>query len=111
MAMDLAKKTFQTAPDYLIAGTNFPIMTEALVAAEALTMGAPVKLDSNGKAETVATTEEDEVYGIAAEAAEANGTVVVYLSGEFFADALDYETSVTADTLKPYFRKLGIYLR
>ena len=48
MSMDLAKKTFSTQPDYLIAGTA-EIVTAAKEAAAALKRGAPVVLDGSGK--------------------------------------------------------------
>ena len=51
------------------------------------------------------------LYGIAADAADADGEVVVYLTGDFFADALPLRSDVTADILEPAFRKIGIFLK
>ena len=48
MSMDLAKKTFSTQPDYLIAG-NAEIVTAVKEASAALKRGAPVVLNSDGK--------------------------------------------------------------
>ena len=53
MSMDLAKKSFSTTPEYLIAGVAIGITTDVKAAASALTKGAPVKLDDNGKAAKV----------------------------------------------------------
>ena len=74
MSMDLAKKTFSTQPDYLIAGTA-EIVTAAKEAAAALKRGAPVVLDSSGKLAAVTVsgstgnykTEATGLYGILAE--------------------------------------------
>ena len=51
------------------------------------------------------------MYGIAATAAEAAEEVVVYLTGEFFADAITLPEGVTADTLAKAFRNIGIFLK
>ena len=51
------------------------------------------------------------LYGIAAHAADAEGEVVIYLTGDFFAAALPLREDVTEDILKPAFRKLGIFLK
>ena len=48
MSMDLAKKTFSTQPDYLIAG-NAEIVTAVKEASAALKRGAPVVLNRDGK--------------------------------------------------------------
>ncbi len=110
MAMDLAKQTFSTEPDYLIAGANVAIETKAKTAAGAISKGAPVKLDSNGKAAAV-TASGDTLYGIAAEDAVADASVVIYLTGEFFADKLALPTGVTAADLETGFRNIGIFLK
>lgn len=51
------------------------------------------------------------IYGIAATAAEATEEIVVYLTGEFFADAITLPEGVTADTLAKAFRNIGIFLK
>lgn len=118
MSMDLAKKTFSTEPDYLIAGTA-EINTAVKVAAAAVKRGAPVILDNNGKAAQVPTTSSgdnikaktDGLYGIVADDAEADEEVVIYLSGEFFGDSLVLPENVTVDALEVAFRNIGIYLK
>ena len=110
MAMNLAKQTSSFTPDYLIAGANVAIETKVKTAAAAIDKGAPVKLDANGKAAKV-TSASDVLYGITAESAAADGLVVVYLTGEFFADKLALETGVTAAALETAFRNIGIFLK
>ncbi|MBO6267591.1 MAG: DUF2190 family protein [Clostridium sp.] len=110
MGMNLAKQTFSTEPDYLIAGANVAIETTAKTAAGAISKGAPVKLDSNGKAAAV-SAKADTLYGIAAEDAAADEPIVIYLSGEFFADKLALPDGVTAADLEVGFRNIGIFLK
>jgi hypothetical protein len=121
-------------PENLIAGNGYPMEREALPVTEGETIqrGAPVKLvDGAVSAVTLEeataadaddiipakTTEENTVaglYGIAAESVEdaaAGAAIVVYLTGDFLSDRLVLEEGVTADMLKPEFRKLGIFLK
>lgn len=110
MSMDLARKEFTNSPDYLLAGTTIRVTTAIKEAAADLATGAPVKLDSNGKAAKI-TANTDTPYGIVADSAKSGDEVVVYLTGEFFADALVYETGVTAAGLEVAFRNIGIFLK
>lgn len=119
MSMDLAKKTFSTQPDYLIAGTA-EIVTAAKEAAAALKRGAPVVLDGSGKLAAVTVvsggpgtykTEATGLYGILAEDVKSGEQGVVYLSGEFFANALVLPANGSAADLEVPFRALGIFLK
>ena len=111
MSMDLAKKTFSTQPDYLIAG-NAEIVTAVKEASAALKRGAPVVLNSDGKLAAISvsgssapyTVTTTGLYGILAED-------VAYLSGEFFADALVLPANATAADVEVPLRNLGIYLK
>ena len=60
---------------------------------------------------TAAENTAEGLYGIAAQAATEDEETVVYLTGEFFAAAIEWPTNVTEAMLKPYFRKLGIFLK
>ena len=112
MSMELEKQTFSTSPEYLIAGSTIRITTGVKEAAANLDKGAPVILDSSGKAAKVTTsTGATGLYGIVADSAKSGADVVVYLTGEFFADALVLETGVTAATLEVPFRNIGIFLK
>ena len=59
MSMDLAKKTFSTQPDYLIAG-NAEIVTAVKEASAALKRGAPVVLNSDGKLAAISVSGSSE---------------------------------------------------
>ncbi len=119
MSMGLARQSFSLEPEYLIAGTTIRTKTGVKTAAVALEKGTPVILDSDGKAAKVtATTSGDKttvsttgLYGIVADSAEKDEDVVIYLTGEFFADALVLETGVTAGDLEVAFRNMGIFLK
>jgi hypothetical protein len=113
----------QSVPVKFFAG-EYPVVTAVkAVAAE------PVKLTDNGiepvvkvaaseAASGTSTPAKSEyenttagIYGIAATAAEATEEIVVYLTGEFFADAITLPEGVTADTLAKAFRNIGIFLK
>ena len=110
MSMELAKEAYSTSPAYLVAGTTVPIVTKTKEASAALSAGAPVAIAS-GKVGLYTGAEGQVLYGIAAEAAASGDDVPVYLTGEFFADALAYETGVTSDTVELAFRNIGIFLK
>ena len=120
----------QTSPVNFFAG-DYPVATAVREVASGKTVKKydPVKL-TNGKVEPVvkveasaadsgsttpAKTEYENttagIYGIAADDAAAGEEVVVYLTGEFFADAINLPDSVTVDTLTTAFRKIGIFLK
>ena len=88
MSMDLAKKTFSTQPDYLIAG-NAEIVTAVKGASAALKRGAPVVLNSDGKLAAISvsgssapyTVTTTGLYGILAEDVASGEDGIVYLSG------------------------------
>jgi hypothetical protein len=111
MSMELAEKTYATDPEYLIAGVNIGIATAAKTAAEAVEKGAPVIRNSDGKIAKVTDAASTELYGIAADSAKAGEEAVIYLTGEFFRDALALEDGVTADALELPFRNIGIFLK
>lgn len=124
----------QSVPVKFFAG-EYPVVTavKAVAAGKSVKQYEPVKLTDNGIEPVVkvaaseavsgtSTTAKSEyenttagIYGIAATAAEAAEEVaeevVVYLTGEFFADAITLPEGVTADTLAKAFRNIGIFLK
>lgn len=90
---------------------DFPIAKEVGEVAEGETVRqyAPVIKTAGGFKEATAAG-LDELYGIAADDST-DGGVVCMLTGEFFADGLTLPDGVTAEVLKPAFRKLGIFLK
>jgi hypothetical protein len=123
MSMNLAKQSFSTAPEYFIAGTTVGIVSAVKEASAAVKAHGPVLLDSDGKVKPVTTSTTGSgdnavttvpttgIYGIATEAAASGGEVVVYLTGEFFADSLALETGVTAADVEIALRNIGIFLK
>lgn len=90
---------------------DFPIAKEVGEVAEGETVRqyAPIIKTAGGFKEATAAG-LDELYGIAADDST-DGGVVCMLTGEFFADGLTLPEGVTAEALKPAFRKLGIFLK
>jgi hypothetical protein len=90
---------------------DFPVAKEVGEVAEGETVRqyAPVIKTAGGFKEATAAG-LDELYGIAADDST-DGGVVCMLTGEFFADGLTLPEGVTAEALKPAFRKLGIFLK
>ena len=94
MSMDLARKTFSCEPEYFIAGTHTPVLL------------------AEGKVTPVAEAAKlSGLYGVTAEAAKSGEDAIIYLSGEFFADALALPAGMTAADVEVPLRNLGIYLK
>lgn len=114
MSMNLAKQTFSTAPDYLIAGPAETTTAVKTTAAD-LKRGAPVVLDADGKLAAITVADgavtTTGLYGIMAEDAKTGEEGIVYLSGEFFADALVLPDGATAASVEVALRNLGIFLK
>lgn len=106
-------KSYEMTPENFYAGT-MAIGKEGLNVKEGETIEAMalVKLEDG---EAVAYTADDASagtipYGIAV-SDEENGSVVVYLTGEFFGDALKLPEGVEVETVKPLLRENGIFLK
>ena len=110
MSMELAKESYSTSPEYLIAGTAVPVVARVKEAAAAVKAGAPVAI-ADGKVGLYTAADGQVLYGIAADAATSGEEVAVYLAGEFFTDALVLESGVTADAIELAFRNIGIFLK
>lgn len=98
-------------PKMVNAGT-FPVVTDSGTVAEGETIIElmPVVLGADGKIKAVTADTVANVYGLAAENAEAGEEVVFYLSGEFFGDSIEVPAGTTAADFKAPFRKLSIFL-
>ena len=114
MSMDLAQKTFTCSGKHLIAGTA-KIVTATKETAVDLKCGAPVVLDASGKLAAITATEgkvtTDGLYGIMAEDAVGGEAGIVYLSGEFFADALVLPDGASVSDVEVALRNIGIFLK
>lgn len=111
MSMDLARKTFSCEPEYFIAGTNIRIATAVKEAGADLSAHTPVLL-VEGKVTPVAEAAKlTGLYGVTAEATKSGEDAIIYLSGEFFADALVLPAGMTAADVEVPLRNLGIYLK
>ncbi len=98
-------------PKMIHAG-DYPVVTDSGTVAENNTLLKlmPVTLGTDGKLSAVTADTAADVYGIAAESAEAGEEAVIYLTGQFFGEALEVPEGTTAADFKAPFRKLGIFL-
>ena len=115
-----AVETRSTEPKNFFAG-DFPTLTESGTAGEKLAEHTPVVVNEDGKIVAVAAASGSgssakaattgNVIGITAEAAEKGDPVVYYMTGEFFATALNLPEDVEIEDIKDSLRKLSIFLR
>lgn len=98
-------------PKMVHAG-DYPVVTDSGTVAEGETILElmPVVLGTDGKLKAVTSDTVANVYGLAAENADAGQEVVIYLTGEFFGDSIEVPAGTTAADFKAPFRKLGIFL-
>ena len=98
-------------PKMVHAG-DYPVVTDSGTVAEgeAILELMPVVLGTDGKLKAVTSDTVANVYGLAAENAEAGEEVVIYLTGQFFGDSIEVPAGTTAADFKAPFRKLCIFL-
>ena len=98
-------------PKMVHAG-DYPVVTDSGTVADGETIIElmPVVLGADGKIKAVTADTVADVYGLAAENAEAGEEVVIYLTGQFFGDSIEVPAGTTAADYKAPFRKLGIFL-
>ena len=105
-----AVETRSTEPKNFFAG-DFPTLPESGTAGAKLAEHTPVAKGEDGSIVAVTAETIDKVVGITAEAAESGEPVVYYMTGEFFADALNLPEGVAIEDIKDSLRKLSIFLR
>lgn len=98
-------------PKMVHAG-DYPVVTDSgtVAASNTILELMPVTLGTDGKLSAVTADTVADVYGLAAENAEAGEEVVIYLTGQFFGDSIEIPTGTTPADFKAPFRKLGIFL-
>ena len=98
-------------PKMIHAG-DYPVVTDSGTVADNNTILElmPVTLGADGKLSAVTADTVADVYGLAAESAEAGEEVVIYLTGKFFGEALEVPAGTTAADFKAPFRKIGSFL-
>lgn len=106
-------ETRKHEPKNFFAG-DFPTLTESGTAGAELEEYTPVTTDADGNVVAVSAPAEGKemtVIGITAAAAGKDEPVVYYMTGEFFADALNLPADVTVEAVKDALRKISIFLR
>lgn len=102
-------------PKNFFAG-DFPTLTESGTAGAEIKEYMPVAKDTEGKIVPLKKTAEEptpdmDVVGISAAAAAKDEPVVYYMTGEFYADALNLPAEVELAAVKDQLRKISIFLR
>lgn len=105
-----AVETRSTTPKNFFAG-EFPTVPETGTAGAVIAEYTPVTTDGDGKIVPIATETKDAVIGIAAAAAGKDEPVVYYMTGEFFADAINVPAGITIAEVKAACRKISIFLK
>lgn len=103
-------ETRSTEPKNFFAG-DFPTLPKSGTAGEKLAEHTPVVKDEDGNIVAVTAETIDKVVGITAETVENGEPVVYYMTGEFFADAIELPEGVEIEALEDSLRKLSIFLR
>ncbi len=98
-------------PKMTLAG-DFPVVTDSdtMKSGEHAKEFEIVNKTADGIVKTTKDTIAD-VYGVVAADSDEDGNVVIYLTGEFFADALICPAGTTADDFKAVFRKLNLFIK
>lgn len=115
-----AVETRRMEPKNFFAG-DFPTLPESGTAGEDLKEHTPVTENEDGEivavkaasgsGESAAAGTTDNIIGITAEAAGEGEPVVYYMTGEFFADALNMPEGVTVEDIKKPLRQISIFLK
>ena len=107
---EYAVETRSTTPKNFFAG-EFPTVPESGLAGTAIAEYTPVTTDKNGNIVPIAPETIDAVIGITAAAAAESEPVVYYMTGEFFADAINLPADITIAEVKAACRKISIFLK
>lgn len=110
--MAAGKELLESYNPKMVHAGDYPVVTDSGTVAEGETIIElmPVVLGTDGKIKAVTSDTVADVYGLAAENAEAGEEVVIYLTGQFFGDSIEVPAGTTAADYKAPFRKLGIFL-
>ena len=107
---EYAVETRNSTPKNFFAG-EFPTVPEKGTAGAAIAEYTPATTDGDGKIIPIAAETKDAVIGIAAAAAGKDEPVVYYMTGEFFADAINVPAGITIAEVKAACRKISIFLK
>lgn len=110
--MAAGKENLGTYTPKMVHAGDYPVVTDSGTVAEGETIVElmPVVLNTDGTLKAVTAENVAEVYGLAAENAEAGEEIVIYLTGQFFGETIEVPVGTTAADFKAPFRKLGIFL-
>jgi len=106
------KELLGTYTPKMVHAGDYPVVTDSgtVATGETIVELMPVALGTDGTIKAITADTIADVYGLAAENAEEGEEVVIYLTGQFFGDAIVCPAGTTAANFKAPFRKLNIFL-
>lgn len=106
------KELLGTYTPKMVHAGDYPVVTDSgtVATGETIVELMPVALGADGTIKAITADTIADVYGLAAENAEEGEEVVIYLTGQFFGDAIVCPAGTTAANFKAPFRKLNIFL-
>lgn len=106
------KELLESYEPKMVHAGDYPVVTDSGTVADGETIIElmPIVLDTDGKIKGVTSETIEQVYGLAAQNAEAGEEIVYYLTGNFFGDSIETPAGTTAADFKAPFRKLSIFL-
>lgn len=106
------KELLGTYTPKMVHAGDYPVVTDSgtVATGETIVELMPVVLEADGTIKAVTADTIANVYGLAAEDAEEGEEVVIYLTGQFFGDAVVCPAGTTAADFKAPFRKINIFL-
>ena len=100
--------------DDLFASQVMPVVSDTLKIAQAGFLKRGSVLTSEGALVEVSEEGGADVYAVLAEdvdTTDGETEAAVYLTGEFNATALVFKEGTTVESVKPYARKVGIFIK
>ena len=103
------KELLGTYTPKMVHAGDYPVVTDSgtVATGETIVELMPVALGTDGTIKAITADTIADVYGLVEENGE---EVVIYLTGQFFGDAIVCPAGTTAANFKAPFRKLNIFL-
>lgn len=110
--MAAGKENLGSYTPKMVHAGDYPVVSDSgtVATGETIVELMPVVLGADGNFKAVTSDTIADVYGIAAEDKEEGEELVIYLTGQFFGDAIVVPAGTTAADFKTPFRKIGIFL-
>lgn len=110
--MSAGKEVLGSYTPKMVHAGDYPVVTDSgtVGTGETIVELMPVALATDGTLKAITASDITNVYGLAAEDKEEGEELVIYLTGQFFGDAIVVPAGTTEANFKAPLRKLGIFL-